>query len=111
MVLNESFGRYIATVAERVTKRQLQLIAAGTKVQDVHVVPTEVELVPVEPGDSRQRIRIVVSWLVLTQDYIVKFCKCNWLYWTRKSIHTKINDNSKVNIIKSLKPLLGSAGL
>ncbi|KAG0561307.1 hypothetical protein KC19_9G053800 [Ceratodon purpureus] len=51
---------YIATVAERVTKRQLQLIAAGTKVQDVHVVPTEVEPLPVEAGDARQRIRIVV---------------------------------------------------
>jgi hypothetical protein len=88
-VLNESFGRYIATVAERVTKRQLQLIAAGTKVQDVHVVPTEVELLPVEPGDSGQRIRIVVSWLVLTQDYIVKFCQCNWLKWIRKSIDTE----------------------
>jgi 16S rRNA U516 pseudouridylate synthase RsuA-like enzyme len=45
---------------ERVSKQELQLIAAGTKVQDVHVVPTKVELVPVEPGDSRQRIRIVV---------------------------------------------------
>jgi hypothetical protein len=59
MVLNELFGSYIATWAKRVTKRQLQLIAAGTKVQDVHVVPTEVELLPVEPGDSGQRIRIV----------------------------------------------------
>jgi hypothetical protein len=111
MVLNESFGRYIATVAERVTKRQLQLIATGTKVQDVHVVPTEVELYPIEPGDSRQRNRIVVSWLVVKQDYIVIFCKCNWLNWTRKSIDTKINHNSKVNIIESPKPLLGSAGL
>ena len=60
-MLSESFGRYIATVAEKVTRRQLQLIAAGTKVQDVHVVPTDVELLPVEPGDSRQKIRIVVT--------------------------------------------------
>ncbi|XP_024380410.1 putative ribosomal large subunit pseudouridine synthase SVR1, chloroplastic [Physcomitrium patens] len=51
---------YIATVTERVTKRQLQLIAGGTKVQDVHCVPTEVELLPPEPGDARNRIRIVV---------------------------------------------------
>jgi hypothetical protein len=57
----ESVARvWDAIVAERVSKQELQLIAAGTKVQDVHVVPTKVELVPVEPGDSRQRIRIVV---------------------------------------------------
>lgn len=71
MGLNEWFGRYIATVAEKVTRRQLQLIAAGTKVQDVHVVPTEVVLLPVESGDSRNRIRIVVSSPVSAQNCIV----------------------------------------
>lgn len=75
MGLNELFGRYIATVAERVTRRQLQLIADGTKVQDVHVVPTEVVLLPNEPGDSRNRIRIIVSSSVSTQDCLVVCCQ------------------------------------
>jgi len=51
----------VATVAEKVTKRQLQLVADGTMVQGVLCVPTEVELLANEPGDSRYRIRIVVA--------------------------------------------------
>lgn len=53
----------MATVAEKVTKRQLQLVADGTMVQGVLCVPTEVELLANEPGDSRYRIRIVVSFV------------------------------------------------
>ncbi|CAM6119480.1 unnamed protein product [Calypogeia fissa] len=52
---------YVATVNERVTRRQLQTIANGTMVQGVKCVPKEVEILDVESGEERQRLRIVVG--------------------------------------------------
>ncbi|CAM6026376.1 unnamed protein product [Sphagnum balticum] len=63
-VSHPSYGltkEYVATVTEKVSKRQVQLIAQGTKVQGVQCVPTQVELLDAaEPGDARHRIRIEV---------------------------------------------------
>jgi pseudouridine synthase len=63
-VSHPSYGltkEYVVTVTEKVSKRQVQLIAQGTKVQGVQCVPTQVELLDAaEPGDARHRIRIEV---------------------------------------------------
>ncbi|KAL3684886.1 hypothetical protein R1sor_002908 [Riccia sorocarpa] len=52
---------YIVTVNEKVTRRQLSAIAEGTLVEGVKCVPTLVESIDMEPGETRQRIKIVVS--------------------------------------------------
>ncbi|XP_002991422.2 putative ribosomal large subunit pseudouridine synthase SVR1, chloroplastic [Selaginella moellendorffii] len=53
---------YLVTVDnESVTKRQLKRIASGTEIDGVMCVPISVELVKSEPGDSRHRIRVVVT--------------------------------------------------
>ena len=60
--LSAFFCRYIATVGNKVTKRQVQAILDGTEVQGVHCVPESVEVVAAaEQGDSRIKLRIVVS--------------------------------------------------
>eukprot|EP00250_Pteridium_aquilinum_P007451 c17161_g1_i1 orf=471-1634(-) len=52
---------YIATIEGKITKRQLQTIADGTEVQGVQCVPNSVEVLDGEPGDSKTRLKIVVS--------------------------------------------------
>ncbi|BBN00391.1 23S rRNA pseudouridine2605 synthase [Marchantia polymorpha subsp. ruderalis] len=52
---------YIVTVNDKVTRRQLAAIGEGTLVQGVKCVPTLVEPMDMEPGETRQRIKIVVS--------------------------------------------------
>lgn len=52
---------YIATVGDKVTKRQLQALADGTEVEGVHCVPESVELITGEQGDTKKKLRIVVS--------------------------------------------------
>ncbi|MCO5567250.1 hypothetical protein L7F22_020939 [Adiantum nelumboides] len=52
---------YIATIQGKVTKRQLQTIGDGTEVQGVPCVPNSVEVMDGEPGDSKTRLKIVVS--------------------------------------------------
>lgn len=52
---------YIATVGNKVSKRHLQAIADGTIVQGSQCIPEAVELLDGEPGDTKTRLRIVVS--------------------------------------------------
>lgn len=52
---------YIAAIQGKVTKRQLQTIVDGTDVQGVKCVPNSVEVMSGEPGDSKTRLKIVVS--------------------------------------------------
>ncbi|KAG6553863.1 hypothetical protein Mapa_004780 [Marchantia paleacea] len=52
---------YIVTVNDKVSRRQLAAIGEGTLVQGVKCVPTLVEPMDMEPGETRQRIKIVVS--------------------------------------------------
>ncbi|KAL2653085.1 hypothetical protein R1flu_021213 [Riccia fluitans] len=52
---------YIVTVNEKVTRRQLAAIAGGTMVQGVKCVPMIVESIEMEPDETRQRVKIVVS--------------------------------------------------
>lgn len=52
---------YVATIEGKITKRQLQTIIDGTEVQGVKCVPTSVEVIGGEQGDSKTRLKIEVS--------------------------------------------------
>ncbi|KAK9705129.1 hypothetical protein RND81_07G034900 [Saponaria officinalis] len=52
---------YLATVVGQVHKRHLMALSQGTAIDGVHCTPESVELLPRQPDNLRDRLRIVVN--------------------------------------------------